>query len=63
MKKVAIFRSEIQGIGGIETWVYNLARLYGEKYDIALYYGTIHKSQLLRLAPLIKCNEYRDWET
>lgn len=58
MKKIAIFRSEIQEIGGIETWVYNLANLYGSQYDITLYYGTIHKSQLLRLAPFIKCKEY-----
>lgn len=58
MKKIAIFRSEVARIGGIETWVYNLARLYGGWYDITLYYGAIHKSQLLRLAPFMKCKEY-----
>lgn len=60
--KIAIFRSELQEIGGIETWVYNLATLYGKKYDITLYYDNIHRSQLKRLAPLIKCKKYNNQE-
>lgn len=60
--KIAIFRSELQEIGGIETWLYNLATLYGMKYDITLYYDTIHRSQLKRLSPLIKCKKYNNQE-
>lgn len=55
---IAIFRSEIQKIGGIESWLYYLAKKYSQDYEIVLYYGGIDQVQLHRLSKFIKCIKY-----
>ena len=58
MKKVtnAIYCSDINVIGGIETYLYELAKKYGD-YDIQLFYNTADENQLRRLKKYIKCNK------
>lgn len=58
MKKVtnAIYCSDLNVIGGIETYLYELAKKYGD-YDIQLFYNTADKNQLRRLKKYIKCNK------
>lgn len=56
--RIGIFRSDIQGAGGIETWLYNVAVKYGKTHDITVYYGSADSAQLDRLLHLVKCVEY-----
>ena len=58
MAKIAIFRSDITPIGGIETWLYNIALQYHKTHDITIYYGNIDKKQFIRLSRLVKVEEY-----
>ena len=52
----AIYCSDINVIGGIETYLYELAKKYGD-YDIQLFYNTADKEQLRRLKKYIKCTQ------
>jgi glycosyltransferase involved in cell wall biosynthesis len=58
MDKIAIFREDIFPAGGIETWLYNLAVIYGKKYDITIYYNKIAQQQRMKLGKLVKLREY-----
>lgn len=58
MAKIAIFREDIAPIGGIETWLYNIAEQYHKTHDITIYYGNIDKKQLIKLSRLVKVIEY-----
>lgn len=53
--------------GGVETWLYNISKLYGDKYDINVFYNTGDAEQINRLrkyahvyqyfpGTIIKCN-------
>ena len=48
----------INCIGGVETFLYELAKKYGKDYDITLYYGSGDKEQLRRLKKLIRVKKY-----
>lgn len=57
MKNVFWF-SDINSIGGVETFFYYLARKYGEDHDITVYYSTADKEQLQRLRKYAKVRRY-----
>ena len=55
---IAIFREQIMPVGGMETWIYYLAKQYGKSHDITFYYGYADAEQLKRLKKLIRCVKY-----
>ncbi len=54
MKNV-IFVTKINRVGGIETWLYEIAKAYGRKNDITVMYEEADMCQLDRLKPLVRC--------
>lgn len=57
-KKICIFRHDLFQAGGIETWLYNIALIYGKTHDITIYYDTGYTEQIYRLSRLVKCIRY-----
>lgn len=55
---IAIFRKDIIAAGGIETWLYYLAKRYGKTHDITIYYKRADPKQLHRLSKLVRCIKY-----
>lgn len=58
MGKVGIFREYIASMGGIETWLDNIADQFGKTHDLTIYYGSIDKQQKLMLSKRVKLVEY-----
>lgn len=58
--KTVIYYQNISPIGGIEQWIYSIAKLYSDTHDITVMYKAIAPEQLKRLKPLVKCVEYKD---
>ena len=58
MAKIGIFRDVIYPSGGIETWLYNIAKRWGSTHDITIYYDNADDKQLRRLQRLVRCEEY-----
>lgn len=58
MAKIGLFRDRIWESGGIETWLYNIAKRWGNTHDITIYYDKSDVKQLRRLQRLVKCVEY-----
>lgn len=58
MAKIGIFRDGIYPSGGIETWLYNIAKRWGKTHDITIYYDNADDKQLRRLQRLVRCEEY-----
>jgi len=58
MAKIGIFRDMIWESGGIETWLYNIAKRWGNTHDITIYYDNSDPKQLKRLQRLVKCIQY-----
>lgn len=58
MAKIGIFRDGIFPSGGIETWLYNIAKRWGKTHDITIYYDNADSKQLRRLQRLVRCEEY-----
>jgi glycosyltransferase involved in cell wall biosynthesis len=57
--QVAIFRTSIDRIGGIETFIYSFCKQMSKYYDITVIYDSISTEQLGRLAeicPVMKVN-------
>lgn len=57
--QVAIFRTSIDRIGGIETFIYSFCKQMSKYYDITVLYDSISSEQLGRLAeicPVMKVN-------
>ena len=50
---------DINAIGGVETFFYNIARMYGD-LDITIVYKTADKKQLERLSKYVRCVRYTD---
>lgn len=57
MKNVFYFQN-INEIGGIETWLYNISQLYGDEYDINIFYKIADDRQLERLRRKAKVYQY-----
>lgn len=58
MAKIGIFRDGIYPSGGIETWLFNIAKRWGKTHDITIYYDNADDKQLRRLQRLVRCEEY-----
>lgn len=59
--KTTFYIGHINNIGGVESWIYYIAQLYGEGRDITLYYSELAEgaeNQLERLAKYIKVRKY-----
>lgn len=52
----------LNSIGGIETWYYNISRLYGE-YDLTLVYRQADRKQLKRLSKYMRCIKWNGVDT
>lgn len=57
MKNVFYF-SHINSIGGIESWLYYISQLYGDDFDIDVYYQTGDIKQIQRLREKVKVHKY-----
>ena len=58
MFKNVFYVHTITAIGGIETWLYELALKYGETHDLTVVYKNIDPAQLERLSEKIRCIKY-----
>lgn len=58
MAKIGIFRSGFWAAGGMETWIYNIAKRWGKTHDITVVYDNADPKQIDRLRELVKCVEY-----
>lgn len=56
--KIAIYCPNINKIGGVESWLYYIGRLYGEGRDITVYYVTGDEKQMDRLKQYIKVKRF-----
>ena len=56
------YYKDLNSIGGIETFFYNLAQKYGGKYDITILYQTGDPEQVKRLSKLVRVKKYREGE-
>lgn len=65
MASIAFFRDGLFPSGGIETWLYNISKRWGNTHDITIYYDHADPKQLDRLQRLVRCIEYvgQDIET
>lgn len=54
---------QINSIGGIETFFYQLGKKYGKDYDITLFYRTGDATQVQRLSQYIRVRKHRDGQT
>lgn len=61
MKNVFFFFN-INVIGGVETFFYELAKKYHETHDITVYYVKADERQLKRLRRLVRCIQYKGEE-
>ena len=57
MGKIGIFRDGIYPSGGIETWMFNIAKRWGKTHDITIYFDNADDKQLRRLQRLITMME------
>lgn len=55
---IVIYRSYLSKIGGIETAIYNLCKLFNNDFNIIFIYDTSDVSQLFRLQKLVRCVKY-----
>lgn len=54
------FFDQINSIGGIETFFYQLGKKYGKDFDITLFYRTGDAKQIQRLSQYIHVRKYRE---
>ena len=45
MAKIGIFRDGLYPSGGIETWLFNIAKRWGKTHDITIYYDNADDKQ------------------
>ncbi len=55
MYKNVFFQHTINEIGGIETFLYEMAKKYHKKYDITIFYIRSDEKQLKRLKRYVRC--------
>lgn len=56
--KIAFYISNINKIGGVESWIYYIGQLYGEGRDITVYYSTGDEIQIERLKKVVKVRKF-----
>lgn len=60
--KIAFYIPFFNNIGGVESWIYYISKLYGENRDITVYYINGDEKQIDRLLPLIKVKKFYNQE-
>lgn len=60
--KIAFYIPYFNRIGGIESWIYYISKLYGTDRDITVYYIDGDEKQIDRLLPLIKVKKFYNQE-
>ena len=60
--KNIFYFNHINKIGGIETFFYQLAKIYSEDNDITIFYKTADEKQLKRLKKLVRCVRWKNEE-
>lgn len=56
--KIAFYIPNFNNIGGVESWIYYIAKLYGKNRDINVYYINGDEKQIDRLRPLVKLHRF-----
>ena len=56
--KIVFYIPFFNNIGGIESWIYYIGKLYGNNRDITVYYVTGDEKQIDRLLPLLKVKKF-----
>lgn len=56
--KIAFYIPYFNNIGGVESWIYYISKLYGKNRDINVYYINGDEKQLDRLRPLVKLHKF-----
>ena len=56
--KIAFYIPYFNNIGGIESWIYYISKLYGEGRDITVYYISGDEAQLDRLKPTFRVRRF-----
>lgn len=62
MNKIINFIGHINYIGGVEQWMYYIAKKYSSDYDIECVYKWAAPQQLNRLRKFIKCTKFEEQE-
>lgn len=60
--KNVFFLSNINVIGGIETFLFEIAKKYSDNYDITVFYRTGDKNQIKRLRELVRVEKWNGKE-
>jgi len=60
--KNIFYFNHINSIGGIESFFYQLAKIYSEDNDITIFYKTADSKQLARLKKLVRCVRWKNEE-
>jgi glycosyltransferase involved in cell wall biosynthesis len=56
--KIAFYIPHFNNIGGIESWIYYIGKLYGDNRNITVYYSTGDEKQIERLSKVIKVHKF-----
>ena len=56
------YYKDLNAIGGVETFFWNLAQKYGKDFDITILYHTGDPDQIKRLSELVRVRKVRDGE-
>lgn len=56
--KITFYIDYLNEVGGVETWLYNIAQIYGKYHDITVYYSGGDHNQLERLKRYVKLRRF-----
>lgn len=60
--KITFYIPYFNNIGGVESWMYYISKLYGNNRDITVYYINGDEKQIDRLLPLVKVKRFYNQE-
>lgn len=60
--RITFYIPSFNHIGGVESWIYYISKLYGYNRDITVYYINADEKQIDRLLPLIKVKRFYNQE-
>ena len=60
--KIVFYIPYFNNIGGVESWIYYVSKLYGKNRDITVYYGSGDEKQIDRLRNLVKVKKFYNQE-
>ena len=56
--KIAFYIPFFNNIGGVESWIYYIAKLYGNNRDITVYYVNGDEKKIERLKEVVKVRQF-----